>query len=342
MNPRLIALSLATLICTGCASAVKTTKETTPPNEKPEYRGTAYYLPQGKVIVSGTWNKEQKTWDLKATTLIEADPGSRFVLSRRRNALFDDDLTLGVDPTTGLLQTAHAITTDQTANIVGSIVSAVASGLTFGASLGPVTGFKAAVMDEPYGTVRSKAMFSSFQIVVNPGSKTAHGYVRSPDTDATQLFGKFAIKLTPLDYDPGQTAVSPASAKSDGVVVRRPIPWGVEISALVYNHDGSQNVKFEAPLQTVFLPDADHDFVVPIHRTPLVSNTTKLNLVNGMVQSHQEIRPSVVMGAFSVPKNILSALVPIPLQIRQAQQANVEAVQKRMAAQESIQEMKAP
>jgi hypothetical protein len=150
------------------------------------------------------------------------------------------------------------------------------------------------------------------------------------------------IQLAALDYDPIEQPMVSAGARSDGILVRRTVPYGLTISALVYNFDGNKKGELQTPLQTVFLPDTEHDYVLSIDRTPLVSNTTKISLVSGMVQSHEELRPSIIMGVVGVPKSILSALVPIPLQIRQQQQAIADAVDKRLNDQADIKKLQGP
>jgi hypothetical protein len=137
MKPRKFLTFAAALIAAGCGTVVTSTRETALPLAVTPYPGLAYYLPQGRVLVAGSWNKDARNWDLKITPLFEADSSARFVLNRKSNPWYDDDVTLAVDPTTGLLQTINAITTDQTANILGAVASAVGAALTFGASLGP-------------------------------------------------------------------------------------------------------------------------------------------------------------------------------------------------------------
>jgi hypothetical protein len=69
---------------------------------------------------------------------------------------------------------------------------------------------------------------------------------------------------------------------------------------------------FLAMQQTFTLADVNHTRVVDIARTPLVQDTTSLTLANGMVQSRQYTRPSIVMGILGVPKTLLTAIVPLP------------------------------
>jgi hypothetical protein len=94
---------------------------------------------------------------------------------------------------------------------------------------------------------------------------------------------------------------------------------------------------FTAPSQMVMLPDIKHDYYFTVVRAPLVTNNTKVALTNGMIQSLEEIRPSILLGVVGIPKTILGALVPIPLQIQQSQQNMVESIQKTIEAKEKIQ-----
>jgi hypothetical protein len=67
---------------------------------------------------------------------------------------------------------------------------------------------------------------------------------------------------------------------------------------------------YDAYEQTIMLPDASHTRLLPISRRTMVTDATKLTLVNGMVQSREDVRPSEVMGWVGIIKSTVSAVVP--------------------------------
>jgi hypothetical protein len=70
-----------------------------------------------------------------------------------------------------------------------------------------------------------------------------------------------------------------------------------------------------------------------------VSDETNVTLKDGMIQSIQQSRPSMVAGVVGIPKTILGALVPIPLQIRQSQSNNLQAIDNSLKAKVDIQKL---
>lgn len=458
-----LALIIPALVSLGCRSIVHSQKEAAPPHSGGKLVGTPYYLPNGRVVVAGSWNKDARGWDLKVTPIMDADRSARFVQRRQVNHLFDDDLTVAVDPATGLLQTVNATSTDQTVNGLSSIVSSVAGVLSFGAQLGALpVGAAALDVDNDLAVALEKAVFSSFQIVVDQKTGVASAYVVSPDAANQRVYAKFTAKLTfPTDGTSHDRTVSPLAEPIDGIVVRLGVPCLLEISAKVFSlggrslafsprdiadlksfateltsppdpngisahifaslhpntralivgYNGQSNpplqhalaqdlnrlisgvnlytperfnginlsqealdlarsspdgedlnrlnqrllletyptelsktndiytmVPLEAPPSTIILPDAEREYVLSTPRVPFVSETTKVTLVNGMVQSMQEIRPSVILGVLGIPKTLIGAIVPIPLQIEQSQQNILESRAKSLAAEAAIRE----
>jgi len=102
--------------------------------------------------------------------------------------------------------------------------------------------------------------------------------------------------------------------------MREPIPYTLHISGYLWTNgpeksepaDGSSGTPFMALQQTIMLPDTANNRVLPISRRPLVQDGTKITLSNGMVQSREDIRPSIFYAVLNIPKTILTAIVPIP------------------------------
>jgi len=89
------------------------------------------------------------------------------------------------------------------------------------------------------------------------------------------------------------------------------------------------------------LPDVNNkqNYILPINRRYLVQDKTNVTLKDGMIQSIQQVRPSMVAGIVGIPKSILSALVPIPLQIRQSQTNNLQAIDSSIKLKKEIKEL---
>lgn len=336
----------AGFIFCGCSSVVNSTLEPRDHLPKPGQvvSDIPYYLPKGKIIVAGTWNKEARLWDIKITPVIEADPSARYLADRHINILFDDDITISVDPNTGLLQTVNATTTDQSLNAIAGLISTAASALTFGAGLGPLpTGgaTEQRMMDE-FAEIKKGAFFSAFQVVLDDQGASKEAYVVSPDQETNKLYAKFNVVLSALDNNPGTDADAHSETNFPGILVRRMIPFSVRVTANVYTFDGKSMSPFTSPSQTVMLPDAKHDYCIELTRTPLVANTTKVSLVNGIPQTQQRVRPSIFMGIVGVPKTLLGALAPIPLQIRNDQLNLLNAQDKTLSAEQDIKKSSKP
>ena len=82
------------------------------------------------------------------------------------------------------------------------------------------------------------------------------------------------------------------------------------MSKYMTNVDSTEFRRYKAYFQTVMLPDTIHTRLLPISRRPLVTDSTKLTLVNGVVQSREDVRPSELFGWLSLPKTIVNAIVP--------------------------------
>jgi len=351
MKPyRVFAILAVTGVLCGCGSIVTSHKETALPDASNPLTCMRYYLPRGKVQVSAAWNILIPGWEPKITPLIEADPTACYEVDRKVNVLFDDDITLSVDPMTGLLQSASASSTDESMTAVANLAAGAEAAMTFGANVGVLPSATAGrgnlspeelaaqekQEEADYEDATNHAFSSSFSLMVDPHQPTQVYYLVEPDSALAKtggentgpnssnhrLYAKFVIELKRINQlEPQPGGNGPANGNHgnyDGIMVRTSIPHQVTVSATLYKegrHPISQ--KQQPTTQIVFLPDDFHDYCLPLARIPLVTTSTKVTLVNGMVQSLQRNRPSMVNAVAGVPKNILSALVPLPLAIHQ-------------------------
>jgi len=105
---------------------------------------------------------------------------------------------------------------------------------------------------------------------------------------------------------PPEKSVKPCDL-SDGIVVRAPAPYRFIMTGSKNTTDNATRAE-----QLLFLPDAQHDYCLPLDRSPFVTNQTQITLVDGVVQNRTETRPSIILGIVGIPKKILDALVPLP------------------------------
>ena len=309
----------------GCGSIVVSTDEKQPPVYGSKMEGVAYWLPKGSILIEGTWDKDAAEPVLKVSGLVEADTSSRWRLTRTINHLFADTAVLEVDATTGLLKTVNGTSEDKTAEIAAAAVAAVANAMTLGtggvaasttSALMPTS--KSSCPDVPLQTpfrfriaatdMRSDSNFCQRLHVKGvkpkPGETPVPVECKPVETPAPELTFTLEVqrKYSPVP-DGNGTLPRRADGSVDGIVVRAPAPYQVTLK------NESTGLKGE---QTVFLPDPDRAYWLPLDRTPFVKNETKIALINGVVQSVTTTRPSIILGIVGIPKTILSALVPLP------------------------------
>jgi hypothetical protein len=321
----------------GCGSIVESIEEKQPPVYGSKMEGTAYWLPKGSILIEGTWDKDAAEPVLKVSGLVEADTSSRWRLTRKINHLFEDTVALEVDATTGLLKTVNGTSEDQTAEIAAAAVAAAANAMTLGAGgvAASSTSARMPTSETPCPDVTLRTPFR-FRIAATdlrsdsnrgfcqtlhvkgvkpkpetpapaepkPGEEPQQGESKSVETPAPEL--TFTLQVhREYSPDPVGKRTLPRRNKGsvDGIVVRAPAPYQVTLK------NGSTGLEGE---QTVFLPDPDRVYWLPLDRTPFVKNETKIALLNGVVQSVTTTRPSIILGIVGIPKTILSALVPLP------------------------------
>ncbi|HSY19190.1 MAG TPA: hypothetical protein VK815_12685 [Candidatus Acidoferrales bacterium] len=324
----ILAVTLATLFC-GCGSIVKSTKETVLPKTTTALTGIRYYLPRGKAEVDASWDNDIPGWQPTIKPVIEADPTACYRVDRNANVLFDDDITLQVDPATGLLQCATASSTDESVAAIASLATAAAEAVTFGADIGAAmtSGARGSTNLTPeqladFENVKANALSSKFSVVLDSQNPKQTCYVVEPDSSkpsnaSAKLYAKYVIELKRINDEPNPGGLTVEDGKTiGGIVFRIPIPQEVTVNSTFYK-EGFQPRMNQPKTQILFLPDDDRDYFLPLDRLPFVTTSTKVTLANGMIQSLQRTRPSMVNAIAGVPKSLLSALTPIPVAINQ-------------------------
>jgi hypothetical protein len=313
------------------------------------WNGLPYYLPKAKVKIDGTWNKDSKEWDVKISPLIEPEIDHVFNLHSKANVLFDDDVSVSID-TNGLLQTVSATSEDKTVSALGDLIAAAANAMSFGAGLSPQKG----LVILGHKTYPDKVIpSSSFHLVLDPTSKMqdASVWVSAPPGSGigtTTQTNQYAYVTVSLQAPPQTITESKEPEVVDdieGIVVRVQSAYTVSVTPHIYlgtdlpavlkqqTDISSEILKGDSMEQKILLPDVRQSYILPIKRRYLVKDVTKVALVNGTVQTYGTTKPSIVAGIVGIPKTLLSALVPIPLQIRTTVLNNVKAINDTRTAQ---------
>lgn len=343
---------LSGLMLGGCA-AVQTTREGPGAADAPR-NGLSYFLPKGHVVVQLTWNPQLGSWNVTPTVLIEADPSERFDLDWSNSILSDKDTTVSVDPATGLLETLDASTPGQNVNTVGALVGAEPNVLRLGTTTAPESsysgqGFTAedylAYAQKSPAEAQSAASYpASAQLILSDDAPTeATVLLAAPGHGSGHLYAAIRARLTRrydlgADFPRNRKWALPPDGKGGGIVVRLPIPYELSVEETLspdatFRDSAQRRVCAIAP-RIVMLPDSQHDFLYRVLGRPLVTDTTRIALTNGMIQSLEQVRPSLLAALIALPKYLVLNVVPVPVEVTQSQQT-ISNAQSRLAAGQS-------
>lgn len=196
---------------------------------------------------------------------------------------------------------------------------------------------------------------ATFEIKIEPGDPPL---IAIPDQNEIDKTRKMVPSADESEYEETRKIVNDSSQAIHGIVVRTPVPYKISITkheqiiTYIYN-DSSNNNRYvsetdhnkqnldrsETHTCTLMLPDVRRDYILPMNRRYLVTDQTKIALKDGMIQSIQQVRPSMVAGVVGIPKTILGALVPIPLQIRNTQSQNLQAIDTSIKTKADIKKL---
>ncbi|MGA9754335.1 MAG: hypothetical protein WBV23_04250 [Desulfobaccales bacterium] len=335
-------------------------------NKTPPYMivdGVPYFLPKSVINVDITWNKDQYNWTVTVASVIQPDEKSKYLLKRISNAWFDDDITFAVDQN-GLLQTMNISTADKTVSSITDLATAVGNIFAFGAGLmpmGPVAMMKGKAEEPPFKDILCSFHgeydpFKPIEKTIPTLTSPVFQLYEKPVQKWEQVSATFDIKIEPLgdlpltaipdqneiekirkmvpsadesEYEEMRKVAKDSSQAIHGIVVRTPVPCKISITKhehVITYTDKKDLDRSETHTCTLMLPDVRRDYILPMNRRYLVTDQTKIALKDGMIQSIQQVRPSMVAGVVGIPKTILCALVPIPLQIRNTQSQSLQAI----------------
>ncbi len=371
--------TLSALVLLGCTSVVtsETPIKLSPIDKYLVLDGLPYFLPKSMIHIDITWSKDEYNWIVNVKPVIQPDNKSpRFILRTDSNALFDDDITLAVDPN-GILQTVNVSMTDKTVSSIADLAAAAGNAFTFGAGLPSGAGGLLAppltppppfpsshhrdydldqnLPDQHLPDINLQTPPLTIKVMVDKRDSNGHlvkdengNPIKEPQDIPAQYSTKFTLKFTPqvtagttpiqrTDISPdayplrGIVEASPENGSIHGIVVRTPVPYEINITV---NDDATQSQS-----TILLVSDVKQNYILPINRRYLVQDKTNVTLKDGMIQSIQKVRPSMVAGVVGIPKTILGALVPIPLQIRQSQTNNLQAIDNSLKAKADIKKL---
>ena len=339
MQPFLIMVSIfSSLLLLGCAPVFTSETQISKINNYWVLDGVPYFLPKSKIHIDITWSKDENNWIVSVKPVIQPDDKSpRFILRTDSSALYDDDITIAVDPN-GLLQTVNISTTDKTVSSIAGLAAVAGNAFTFGVGLAPA-GLKEGKKRIKKEGKEAPPLPSSFHGDFDPDE--INPIIPKLQPPAIDVSAVFTLKFTSLGTTPTQRTdistdayplrglVEASSEKNisiHGIVLRTPVPYKIDITV---NNTVTQSA-------VLMLPDVNQNYVLPINRRCLVQDKTNITLKDGMIQSIQQVRPSMVAGVVGIPKTILEALAPIPLQIRQSQTSNLQAIDSSLKLKSDI------
>jgi hypothetical protein len=320
--------------------------------------GLAYFLPKAHVLVTVRWNPALRSWDVAPTVVYEADPTERFDLDWSNSILSDKDTTIAVDPATGLLQSINAGYPGQNVNSIGTTIGAAPNLIRLPTMIAPVTSydgsaftgeqFQAFARQYPSQVVpQGSAYATTAQVVVNDTDRPeAMVLVTSPDVPGSARSSRLyaAIKVTlrkrfelGANFPRNRKWAIDAYKSGGGIAVRLPVPYELTVQEVLssdatFQDNQTPRITCATAPQTVMLPDSQHDFLYRILSRPLVSDATKITLSNGMIQSLEQLRPSVLAALLQIPKYLVTNVVPLPIEIDQTQQ-NISNAQSKVSTQ---------
>nr|WP_298690154.1 hypothetical protein [uncultured Dongia sp.] len=310
--------------------AAETNRETIRP-----VQGIPYYLPQSviKLNVSGSQKSASDpasyTFSLKLTGVEQvADPSQMYLLEIHTEDATDDDITIGTN-TKGLLESAKAISTDRSADILKKVAETAAAVMQAETDLFDANG-KAISCNPPPpfsvdwtfpldeaqmkeikdGTVTFKtdAMAKAINDAVSEGIN-----IRNPSI-------KIGLKLEVLDENK-EFQARPSKWPS----IDNPKHWAPglrfrvpKIGALTITMDSTTTADFGSCKFAVhasingersLILDPTQDYVFDMSRTPLVKSSISLTVKDGILTSATVTKDSPALAAVKLPLDLLDILL---------------------------------
>lgn len=237
------------------------------------------------------------------------DPAVRFLAQHASSVWRDDQLTLAVSPN-GLLNSATSVATDQTGQVILSLVQAFA-GAQLGATLRPSA--QTLKVKSPAGMATPAPACAPY--------KTTQ--VFDPTLAAEVTATQAALKLANAKFDlcvsglQAGSKVATLTAPVPGYVYRASLPVRVSLAEAFADQSGTcaPGANTEAASLVAHVPDASTLFITPVTAAAFTKVSHKHTFKDGMLVEVSLDKPSVVAAVASLPVEILKALVSIPASI---------------------------
>lgn len=318
----------------GCA-AVNSNRELSG-NSGASRNGITYYLPKGRVVVALSWNPVVGSWDVTPTVIYQADPDARFDLDWSNFFLSDKDTSVSVDPETGLLEGLNASSPGQNFNNVSTRIGAAPNVVPLGASVAALRTYGSAPDLNPPGA----PYLPTGQVILGDDDRSEQvAYVASPEVQGRpRWYAAVRVTLTrkfELGPDfPRDRHQTLEHGKGGGIVVRMPVPYELAVDEVIsrdpnFRAGNAPLVTCSIPPRIVMLPDSKHEYLYRVLSRPLVSDTTRIALANGMLQTVEQVRPGMLEAILTLPKYLVTNVIPIPVEITQTQQ-NISNAQSQV------------
>ena len=249
--------------------------------------GLHYFLPRGKIRMTGSYQKSGDESSFKITTerLIEPYREERCFFKYRSSVLYDDEFTLEIDDN-GLLKTVNSTSTDQTPAIIESMTEIAVNLFKISAELG-ITG-KLEKKPRPF--------VYTFDPLDKKQADAAEEFLR--DMGITLTIDCRKIADLGKGKDLGSKTVS--STKTDGVFYHPPV-------AVTLNFSIGKAAAPDTKDSVVYtLPDYRFIECVSLRRATLVKQDTQLTFSKGMLNHVKFTRPSQALAAVQIPQKIVS------------------------------------
>jgi hypothetical protein len=318
--------------------------------------GNFYYLPKGLFRIRGGY--VDKEYAINVSVTYVADPRHRFYLAPQPNVFYDDEYKLQINAK-GLLDTVQVTAEDRTADIAGDLAQVAAGSLKFaaGADVGSLALHDLAAKNlEPFDytfaideapAVRRRLLARGFDLEIiahqSAGAQPSGFAVDSMTAAGGVIFRParaYTVRLTDLPFrkrlaaeiarqaaaasktaSPArQLGAAPEPEAQNGELERRPTAT-FQVVAAPHEHP-TESLRIQT---TVLLPDEQTQLLFAFRRTPFIKRTDNLAFNDGMLTKIDGARPSPIVGFLQIPKKILGAIVPLPLELKNTQITNIKA-----------------
>jgi len=317
-------------LLTSCTTIATISGPVDHPKKLGQVRGIFYYLPQGLIRIKGDYADPEKPdgdFVIAVSYSYAADPRYRYYLEPGTNPFYDDEFKIHTNEK-GLLQTVNSIAEDKTADILGDIASIAGSAIKFGAGFPPKARNLAADAKDRLRRQPFDYTFALNEVDEIKRELVTKGFDLKIPKEKTQGANASAFHF------PYETT---ASTKNQRAAATREVASGIVFRPVgayaVIITDAPFAAQFgEGPIirhrTNVLIPESDKKLLLTLGRTPFIKRTDNLVFTDGVLTQVEGTRPSAVVGFLQIPKKILTAIVPLPLEIRQTQIDNIEAQRK--------------